>query len=126
MTEAALSRFQHFLEGLCHDLEQRPQSRDAIAVENGPDALDRLRLAAECNVAIHRFESLLSRIQSVKLALGRIKDGSYGTCLGCDEEISEKRLQAAPWASHCICCQQIAESDRIRRADAGRQLWDVA
>jgi hypothetical protein len=29
-------------------------------------------------------------------------EGSYGTCLDCEEEISGKRLEAVPWATLCL------------------------
>ena len=45
-------------------------------------------------------------LREIQEALGRIDDGSYGLCLECDEEISKKRLEAIPWARHCITCQE--------------------
>jgi DnaK suppressor protein len=42
----------------------------------------------------------------VKGALQRIEDGTYGTCLTCEDQISVKRLQAVPWAELCLRCQQ--------------------
>jgi DnaK suppressor protein len=46
-------------------------------------------------------------------ALKRLDDGSYGTCLRCGQLIAPARLEALPWAAHCIACQ--AEIDRGRR-----------
>ena len=37
-------------------------------------------------------------------ALQRIEEGSYGQCQRCGEEIDEARLQAVPYAAHCIDC----------------------
>lgn len=42
-------------------------------------------------------------------ALGRIEDGSYGFCLNCGVPMIEKRLNAVPWAPHCVDCQELAE-----------------
>jgi RNA polymerase-binding protein DksA len=44
-------------------------------------------------------EHLLAAIDS---ALGRIDDGSYGTCEACGRPIGEDRLEAVPWATLCI------------------------
>ncbi len=33
-------------------------------------------------------------------------DGSYGTCVHCEEGISRARLNAVPWAKYCIRCQE--------------------
>jgi len=40
------------------------------------------------------------------LALDRIEAGDYGMCVGCEEAIPAKRLQALPWAKYCVNCQQ--------------------
>ena len=42
-------------------------------------------------------------------ALGRIEDGSYGFCMNCGVPMIEKRLNAVPWAPHCVECQELAE-----------------
>lgn len=43
-------------------------------------------------------------IASVKRALARIDDGTYGTCARCGEDISRARLDARPEAALCIEC----------------------
>jgi RNA polymerase-binding protein DksA len=45
----------------------------------------------------------------IDAALGRIEDGSYGTCTRCGAEIPQGRLDAKPWASLCIDCKRDAE-----------------
>ena len=45
-------------------------------------------------------------LREIHEALDRVEDGSFGTCSECDEEISTKRLNAIPWARHCIGCQE--------------------
>ena len=50
-----------------------------------------------------------SRLQMIESALERIKDGSFGICVDCEGPIRLKRLQALPWASHCIECQEQSE-----------------
>jgi len=42
-------------------------------------------------------------------ALGRIRSGDYGHCQQCGQEIAVKRLEAAPWARHCVRCQELEE-----------------
>jgi DnaK suppressor protein len=46
-------------------------------------------------------------------ALKRIKDGTYGLCANCEEEIGQKRLDAVPWAAYCINCQEKQESGQL-------------
>ena len=42
-------------------------------------------------------------------ALKRIKQNEYGLCANCQEEMQQKRLEAVPWAKHCINCQEKTE-----------------
>jgi DnaK suppressor protein len=44
-------------------------------------------------------------------ALRRIDRGEFGNCQMCQKEISKKRLNALPWTSFCIDCQEKAESE---------------
>jgi RNA polymerase-binding protein DksA len=48
-------------------------------------------------------------LADIDSALERIDDGSYGTCVGCGEEIPVPRLEAYPTASLCIDCKRRAE-----------------
>ena len=54
-----------------------------------------------------------SHLELVDAALARLDDGTFGTCQRCGRPIAPARLEALPWAAHCIECQ--AELDRARR-----------
>jgi DnaK suppressor protein len=48
-------------------------------------------------------------LDSIDGALSRIEVGEYGYCDNCGEAIHEKRLEALPWAQHCVDCQELNE-----------------
>jgi DnaK suppressor protein len=48
-------------------------------------------------------------LDSIDAALSRIEEGEYGYCDNCGEAIHEKRLEALPWAQHCVDCQELNE-----------------
>ena len=52
-------------------------------------------------------------LQSIDAALVRIDDGDYGKCANCGQPIQEKRLEAVPWARHCIRCQDLIERGEL-------------
>ncbi|MGB6199331.1 MAG: TraR/DksA C4-type zinc finger protein [Candidatus Acidiferrales bacterium] len=54
--------------------------------------------------------SLLALIEG---ALARIKTGSYGSCTNCQVELQQKRLDAVPWARHCVNCQEKMERGQL-------------
>src|SRR6478736_6005610 len=39
-------------------------------------------------------------------ALKRIRANTYGSCVECEEELQQKRLEAVPWARHCVSCAE--------------------
>ncbi len=47
-------------------------------------------------------DKLKIQYEAIKLALDKIKKGTYGKCEICGEEIPEKRLEANPSARTCI------------------------
>ena len=48
-------------------------------------------------------------LQLVDEALNRITSKSFGVCVSCDGELEKKRLEAVPWAKHCLACQEKQE-----------------
>ena len=55
-------------------------------------------------------------LQMVDGALARIREGSFGECLHCGNEINPKRLEAVPWTRHCIECQEKLEQGLLEEA----------
>ena len=49
----------------------------------------------------------------VQEALDRMEEGSYGTCVHCGGEMQQKRLDAVPWARHCLDCQEKQEQGTL-------------
>lgn len=46
-------------------------------------------------------------------ALRRIADGTFGACAHCEKPIQKKRLEAVPWARHCVDCEELQERGRL-------------
>jgi DnaK suppressor protein len=51
-------------------------------------------------------------LQLVEEALERMAGGTYGECIQCGGEMKQKRLEAVPWAPHCIPCQEKQEQEQ--------------
>ena len=45
----------------------------------------------------------------VQAALRREEAGGFGLCVECGEPVHKKRLDAVPWARHCVVCQELQE-----------------
>jgi RNA polymerase-binding transcription factor len=44
------------------------------------------------------------QIAEIDAALGRLDDGTYGTCVRCGQPVGEGRLAARPAAATCVRC----------------------
>ena len=109
MNRTELEKHKRVLEAKQAELAAGLRKRDDIAIEKSPDALDEVQLAGERELAIRTLDRESSLLRQVKSALARVADGSYGTCLHCDDEIKPKRLDAVPWTKYCITCQEAAD-----------------
>ena len=58
---------------------------------------------AELDLA--EVKHVLADLTQVDAALARMRDGSYGECVDCDEPIAAARLKAYPTAQRCVACQ---------------------
>ena len=52
-------------------------------------------------------------LKQVDDALSRIEARSYGVCAACEDSLNLKRLQAVPWATLCIDCQEKQELGQL-------------
>src|SRR6266404_8037570 len=102
MTRTVLKEFKVTLKANQIELARLMRKRDGIAIEKSPDALDEVQLATERELATRNLERESKLLRSVRRALSRVEEGTYGLCLDCEEEISAKRLKALPWTSLCI------------------------
>ena len=48
-------------------------------------------------------------LAAIDAALGRIDEGTFGTCRSCGRPIAPERLQAIPWTTQCIDCRRREE-----------------
>jgi len=78
-----------------------------------PDAMTYGSQAAAASQVFEQQRDLALRdhneqhLAAVEGALGRLDDGTYGACVRCGRPIAPERLDALPWAAHCIDCQRI-------------------
>lgn len=64
---------------------------------------------ADFNVAI--LDRHIRSMRDIEAALQRIRNGEYGACIDCGDDIDFARLQAYPTAKRCIVCQEKRERE---------------
>ena len=114
--------FEHFRKML---VERQAELAEAYKVAKG-DSRREIDNGTEdyIDYAVNSYakEFLLSlsemdrkQILLVQDALRRIDRSEYGLCLQCGQEILRKRLEVAPWARHCVRCQELEERGLLPR-----------
>ena len=68
------------------------------------------------------------KLRNIDEALERIKDGEYGVCEECEEEIPLGRLKVLPFARYCVRCKADIEKlqAQTRRFEEERVYREIA
>lgn len=77
------------------------------------DFVDRATDAGSRDLLYHLSSNERTMIQRIDAALARIEAGVYGVCAHCGKTVEERRLDAVPWALHCIECQELQDQGII-------------
>jgi len=117
MEPKRLENFKQVLVQKRHSLIQMVQRTEGYGREKGADTQDMADMAVESYTKEFIFgKSSCDRaiLQKIDEALARIDDDSYGECANCGNPIQAKRLEAIPWAVHCIDCQGLIEKGLLQ------------
>ena len=122
MSKSELEKYKTVLETKKAEIARALTNREDIAIEKTADAIDEVQRAGERELAIRNLDRESNLLRNVRAALARMADGSYGTCLHCDEVISPKRLNAVPWTAFCIRCQEAADRHEFEEGETLDEL----
>jgi len=96
-------------EELQRQVSKTEQDGRQIDEDTTQDIADKAANSYTKEFLFHQSDDNRRILQLVSEALERLKNGSYGHCVACQEEVQVKRLEAVPWARHCIECQEKQE-----------------
>ncbi|MGL4511642.1 MAG: TraR/DksA family transcriptional regulator [Lacipirellulaceae bacterium] len=131
MRDLLVKRRDALRKALTGDLSLLNQLRE----QTGSDVVDAALDAAQDEISSQLAEVESRELISIEHALDRIKQGVYGSCEVCSNKIPLLRLNALPYATMCIECQQAEENgtlddrrgeDWSRVADTGYSDADVS
>ena len=71
--------------------------------------LSRIDAIAQKEMVAASRAAMELRARQVRAALARVSDGSYGTCVACEENVGYARLAARPETPFCLACQSARE-----------------
>jgi DnaK suppressor protein len=100
------------LEARLYELETRAERIGADLAEPLSADSEEQAVETEDDAALVGQESLIAdRIVSVRAAIQRIDNGTYGNCFKCGGAIAPARLAVLPEATLCIDCARSAQTE---------------
>jgi DnaK suppressor protein len=110
MTKAQANRFKRALVAKREELHREiSDRRERLAIDPASDPMDQVRSIADRDLAVRNVDRMYGVLRLVEGALREIRDGTFGVCAQCGDEIPLRRLEAVPWSPYCISCQERAE-----------------
>lgn len=112
MEQNEMDRFKKLLEDKREEiLDEAERTLTEMTDQSGniPDPNDRASAEADRSFELRIRDRERKLLPKIAAALERIKDGTFGECEGCGEEIGLKRLEARPVTSLCIDCKTLQE-----------------
>jgi YteA family regulatory protein len=123
LTNAQLHQLRHQLEQELTELRDSLDDRYGMGesletmtdelsfYDNHPADLGSETFERGKDLALREHASL--RLNEIDAALERMEDGTYGTCMNCNQEIPVARLEVEPAAEFCVDCQDQAEAQEV-------------
>jgi RNA polymerase-binding transcription factor DksA len=107
-------RMRELREDIRRELAQSENERYREVAGAVADAGDEsvANLVADLDAAA--IESDVREVRAIEAAFARIKDGTYGVCLGCRLDIPWPRLLVEPAANRCVHCADKYEKSHGR------------
>ena len=107
---SALRQFRQILEEKSLELRSHmpsPVANPVLQIYADPyDTADWAEKSHEEWIFLQKNSFDMSLLREIEDALGRLREGTYGTCLECGMPVSRKRLDAVPWARYCVSCEE--------------------
>lgn len=109
----------HFAALLQAKRESVLANRRSVHLETGEEgptafsfhAADHAGAAYDREVGARVLETETDLLTEIDAALARITSDAYGRCETCEAAIAPERLEAKPWARHCVPCQSKVEKN---------------
>lgn len=120
MEKKRLDQFKKRLEERQQELRKNvsrtEQDGRSADLDTAQDIADRAASSYNKEFLFHQSNSERQLLQMVEGALSRIREGTFGQCISCGNDINPKRLEAVPWTRHCIACQEKLEQGSLEEA----------
>lgn len=107
--------YQVLLSEVRDELQNAGEQHRIDLLNNEPgDSGDESMASALADFNLTIVDRQVQGLRDIELAFQRIKNGEYGLCIDCGDDVPFNRLQAYPTAKRCIVCQQKREREYVQ------------
>ena len=111
METAKLDNLKNIIDTRLKELGKRSFDKD---IDMDGDETDEAQGSFMLNMIYEHSDRNNAEIAALYDAVQKIKDGEYGLCEECGEDIEFKRLTICPQTKYCIkCAEQIEKESRL-------------
>lgn len=118
MTKKEMEKYRRLLDdkkaSLSAELAKTRSAEEETTEESTQDIADKAVSSYTREFLYSLTDGERSTLLLIDDALARIEESVFGLCLNCGMLMTEKRLNAVPWASYCLDCQELSEKGMLQ------------
>jgi len=113
MDVQTISKFKRILlaerERLLNNTKESIKNDLNVSTDDLPDEADLAASEISQSLTFELRNRERMMISKINTALTKIQDGTFGECESCEEAIEKRRLEARPFSTLCVACQEQTE-----------------
>ena len=118
MTKKEMEKYRRLLDdkksSLSAEIAKTRSAEEETTEESTQDIADKAVSSYTREFLYSLTDGERNTLLHIDNALARIDEGNYGLCLNCSQLMTEKRLNAVPWAPYCLDCQELSEKGMLQ------------
>ena len=109
------SNYQDLLREVHEELENSGDQHRIDLLNREPgDSGDESMANELADINVATLDHHIRDIRDIEAAFERIREGTFGACIDCGDDIAFNRLQAYPTAKRCLVCQEKREREFVQ------------
>ena len=118
MTKKDMEKYRRLLDdkksSLSSEIAKTRSAEEETTEESTQDIADKAVSSYTREFLYSLTDGERTTLLQIDDALARVEEGTYGFCLNCAQLMTEKRLNAVPWAPYCLDCQELSEKGMLQ------------
>ena len=110
MTKRKEEQLRGRLERKIDELSGKARRKELIT-EWSTEEMEQVQSRMDLDMTVLFVNTDFQTKRAVETALKLLNRGEYGICQECSNDINPKRLEAIPWTTLCVNCQEVHDHD---------------